>query len=119
MHVDVFVGEIFRCHRELLAIGEIHHGLGKLRRADYIIIARRAHRIEAQAGEHIPGGHLAAVVVAAKRARLAAVLGLDDLVQFLRRLPWLPGIAIQVDDVVSRFVAVPIFTDAAAQIIRG
>ena len=48
-----------------------------------------------------------------QRVRLVAVLRLHDLVQTLLGLPRLAGIAVEVNDVMARLVAVPVFADEA------
>ena len=76
-------------------------------------------RIETQGAEDVPGRHLAAVVVAAERVGLVAVLRLHDLMHAVLRLPRLAGVAVEVDDVMARFVAVPVFADAAVDVGLG
>src|SRR5579885_3900493 len=97
----------------------MHHNFRQLRGTDDIVITGRADGIKSQTGEKIPGRHLAAVVIPTERGGLVPVLGGDDLMQQLRRLPRLTGIAIKVNDVMAWLVAVPVFADAAAQVVRG
>ena len=50
---------------------------------------------------------------------LVAVLRLHHLVHALLGLPGLAGVAVEIDDVMARFVAVPVFADAALDVGLG
>src|SRR5664279_184004 len=95
----------------------MHLGLRKRRAADHVIVGAGTDRIEAQGAENVPSRHLTAVVVAAQRVGLGAVLGSDHLMHSLLGLPRLAGVAVEVNDVMARLVAVPVLADAALNVI--
>ncbi len=73
LNVNVLFGNVFRRHGEFLPVGKLHHGLGDLRRA---VHNNRSFNngIKTHAGEHMHRRHLAAVIIAAQRPGLAAIL---------------------------------------------
>lgn len=82
----------------------------------YIMRSWRAN-CEAQGGEDVPGGHLAAVIVATEGIGLVAILGLDDFMEAPGRLPGLAGIAVEIDDMMARLVAMPGFSNPALDVL--
>ena len=113
LDIAVLVADPGRLDLEGLAVRQVKFQVGEIRRAQYILVRARAHRVEAQRREDVPCAHLAAVVVAAQAPDVVAVLAVHHLPQPVLRLPGLRGPCVQVGDMVRRFVAMDVSADQA------
>ena len=71
--IHVLCGEVQRFHGEGLSFPHLDRNFGQLRCTEHQFAADRVHRVEAHGGEHVPCGHLSAVVVPDKSVRFVLV----------------------------------------------
>ena len=88
------------------AVLQVQGGLAEQGSAQDIFVRARTNGIEAQGGEHIPGGGLSVVLVAAIPVGRGAVHTLHHLTQPILGFPRTAGIVVQVDGVLYGLVAV-------------
>ena len=93
----------------------------KQRTADDVIVHARRNRIKAHGAEHIPGRHLSGIVISGKPVRVVGILRVKNFPDALLRLPRRAGIVVEIGDVMTRFVAVPVLSDPAdaAVVVSG
>ena len=75
--------------------------------------------VEAQGAHHIPGRHLAGVVVPAQAGGTGVVLGVQHVAYLLLALPGFPRVIIHIDDVVHRLVGMGILSQVAELVRVG
>src|SRR5207248_7320006 len=76
------------------------------RAADDVVAQHRSEPIEAERGEDVPRGHLAAVLVARHAVRAIFVITVGDLTHPKLRLPGLTAEVVEISVVVARLVVV-------------
>ena len=91
-------------------------GAAHERAAQDVVAGRGVGGEEAQGAEDVPGGHLAAVVVAALARRRVVVEGRHHLPDQFLRLPGRARVGGQVGDVVALLVAVRVLADHAGDV---
>jgi len=84
--------------------GQVDHQRVEQRRSDDVLTRARIDRIEAHRGEEVPRRHLPEVVVPTQPARVGKVGRPGGRAHLGLGLPRLPGVAVQVGDVVARLV---------------
>ena len=84
LDVNRFLAPTFRCHFQQTSVREPDLQAGNARRTNVVLIGSGAERVESKAVENVPGGHLAAVIVAAQRAGLVAVEVVGDVAPLFR-----------------------------------
>ncbi len=114
--IHVLCGEASRLHGEALSIGQLKGDLWQLRCAEDEFAAHRIHGIEAHGGEEVPGGHLAAVVVADQSVGFVPVEVGGDLPYQSLRFPGAVEVVVEVGHVVAGLVAVGVLPDEAGHV---
>ena len=98
LDVNRFLAPAFRGHLQSAAVREPDLQAGNAWGADVVLIRSGAERVESKAVEYVPGGHLAAVIVAAQRAGLVAVEVVGDVAHPFLALPRLAEPVVQGQD---------------------
>ena len=101
------------------AAGDLQDRLLQVRGAEPEARAGRFHLVEAEAGQDVPGAHLAHVLVAGEAFHVVEVHFLIDLAEPVRGLVGFAQHGIQVDGVVPGLVAVGVLADEAGDVRGG
>ena len=95
-------------NRDVPAILQMDGRLLEVGGADDVLVTAWADGVESQGGEDVPGRCLAVVLVAAVAVRTVGIEAVHHLADPVLRLPGLAAVAIEVDHVLDRLVAVGI-----------
>ena len=113
LHVDIPRALVAGLDREGPPPVQVQLGPAHQRAAQGVLPRPGAHGVEAQGAQHVPGGHLARVVVAAQALGAGAVHGVHDGAHPGLGLPGPVAPVVEIRDVVARFVAVHVVADDA------
>ena len=117
LHIDIGLGPVLCRHLYAPAVEKPHLRSRYSRRTKVVNIAGRGRRVESEGIEDVPGGHLAAVIIAAQGARLIAIEIVGYIADPFLAFPRLADVIVQIGDPVTRLIAVPIASDAAPDIV--
>ena len=116
LDVGAVLAVAFDVDDQFLAAGQVNLGVREPGAADGVDRDAGAYLVESQGVEHIPGGHLAAVLVAAQTVGGGGVHLLENLVYILLGAVGSAGVVVEVDDVVRGLVTVGVLADEAGDV---
>src|SRR6185437_6818270 len=112
LNVEIGGGVVRRSHYEAPSAGQRERDAAEQRAADHVVARGGIERIEAHGGEDVPGGHLAAVLVAGDPVGRIGIIVAGDLAHACLRLPRLAAEIVQVAVVMAGLIVVVVMIAA-------
>ena len=118
-NIFVLLFVVFYYDTECLFFGQINNCLVEGGTSDRIYRFAGTYLIESHRIEYIPGRHLSAVFITWQSVCTVGILALINTVYQFLCSPRAVDVVVQVNDVMTRFIAVRILSDKAADVWRN